>query len=95
MVLPPRVTHADMMTTSWRTAGPRRYGAATLCVLLNLRSLQGRMEVAASKPPSKPEEGWTGARLIPTTGIGGQDDQERRATSSLLAVTFTSPASTT
>ncbi|MHB8397794.1 MAG: stress response protein [Candidatus Limnocylindrales bacterium] len=42
--------------------------------------------MAALNPASKPEEGWTSARLIPTTGIGGQDDQERRATSSLLAV---------
>jgi hypothetical protein len=34
----------------------------------------------------KPEETWQPARLIPTTGIGGQDEQEQRATSSLLAV---------
>jgi hypothetical protein len=34
----------------------------------------------------KPEETWRRARLIPTTGIGGQDEQEQRATSSLLAV---------
>lgn len=32
------------------------------------------------------EDGWRPARLIPTTGIGGQDEQEERATSSLLAV---------
>jgi hypothetical protein len=31
-------------------------------------------------------DSWHEARLIPTTGIGGQDDQEQRATSSLLAV---------
>ena len=35
---------------------------------------------------TKPEETWRRARLIPTTGIGGQDEQEQRATSSLLAV---------
>jgi hypothetical protein len=35
---------------------------------------------------AKPEEAWRQARLIPTTGIGGQDEQEQRATSSLLAV---------
>src|SRR3954452_11233644 len=29
---------------------------------------------------------WRPARLIPTVGIRGQEDQERRATSSLLAV---------
>lgn len=31
-------------------------------------------------------EGWRPARLIPTVGIRGQDEQEKRATSSLLAV---------
>jgi hypothetical protein len=38
------------------------------------------------KAVPKPEETWHRARLIPTTGIGGQDEQEQRATSSLLAV---------
>jgi len=38
------------------------------------------------KAVPKPEEGWRAARLIPTTGIGGQEEQEQRATSSLLAV---------
>src|SRR2546422_890584 len=40
----------------------------------------------AAKAATKPEDGWRQARLIPTTGIGGQDEQEQRATSSLLAV---------
>src|SRR6476620_3210711 len=40
----------------------------------------------APKAMPKPEENWRRARLIPTTGIGGQDEQEQRATSSLLAV---------
>src|SRR6476620_3901026 len=40
----------------------------------------------APKAMPKPEENWRRARLIPTTGIGGQDEQEERATSSLLAV---------
>jgi hypothetical protein len=40
----------------------------------------------AAKAVTRPEEGWRQARLIPTTGIGGQDEQEERATSSLLAV---------
>ncbi len=40
----------------------------------------------APNPAAKPEEAWHQARLIPTTGIGGQDEQEQRATSSLLAV---------
>src|SRR4051812_5688573 len=30
--------------------------------------------------------GWQPARLIPTSGINGQDEAERRATSALLAV---------
>jgi hypothetical protein len=38
------------------------------------------------KVVAKPEEAWRQARLIPTTGIGGQDEQEQRATSSVLAV---------
>ena len=41
------------------------------------------MNGAAPKPM---EDGWPPARLIPTTGIGGQEEQEQRATSSLLAV---------
>jgi hypothetical protein len=41
---------------------------------------------AAAKPVTKPEDSWRTARLIPTTGIGGQDEQEQRATSTLLAV---------
>lgn len=32
------------------------------------------------------EDGWHPARLIPAVGIRGQDEQEKRATSSLLAV---------
>lgn len=39
-----------------------------------------------AKPGSNPEESWNQARLIPTSGIGGQGEQERRATSALLAV---------
>lgn len=42
--------------------------------------------MATPKATPKPEETWGRARLIPTTGIGGQDEQEMRATSSLLAV---------
>lgn len=47
----------------------------------------------ASAPVSAPkiEEGWHQARLIPTTGLGGQDEQEQRATSSLLAVMHAVP----
>ncbi len=33
-----------------------------------------------------PESSWNEARLIPTSGINGADEQERRATSALLAV---------
>jgi len=41
---------------------------------------------SAAKVATKPEDGWRPSRLIPTTGIGGPDEQEQRATSSLLAV---------
>ena len=41
---------------------------------------------SVARPAPKVEEAWHPARLIPTTGIGGQDEQEQRATSSLLAV---------
>src|SRR3954469_6486994 len=40
----------------------------------------------ASVIGSDPRESWQPARLIPTVGIRGQEEQERRATSSLLAV---------
>ena len=39
-----------------------------------------------AKTPAKPEDLWHEARLIPITSIGGQADQEQRATSALLAV---------
>ena len=34
---------------------------------------------------------WTAARLLPTVGIRGQEEQERRATSVLLAVMHAVP----
>ncbi|MEX1142456.1 MAG: hypothetical protein WD993_03650 [Thermoleophilaceae bacterium] len=37
------------------------------------------------------QEDWTPARLIPTVGIRGQEEQEKRATSSLLAVMHAVP----
>lgn len=47
---------------------------------------EGSMATAAKSAEERIEDGWHPARLIPTTGIGGQDEQEERATSSLLAV---------
>src|SRR3954451_5849449 len=44
------------------------------------------MAVGAKLAEERIEDAWRSARLIPTTGIGGQDEQEQRATSSLLAV---------
>ena len=44
------------------------------------------MATAPKPADERIEDGWHPARLIPTTGIGGQDEQEERATSSLLAV---------
>lgn len=35
---------------------------------------------------TNPEDGWMPARLIPTSGIKGADEQEKRATSALLSV---------
>ena len=43
------------------------------------------MAVARSKDDES-REGWRPARLISVAGIRGQDEQEQRATSSLLAV---------
>lgn len=34
------------------------------------------------------DETWHRARLIPTSGINGQEEAERRATSALLAVIY-------
>jgi len=45
----------------------------------------------AAQVVMRPEDGWRPSRLIPTTGIGGQDEQEQRATSSLLAVMSSVP----
>jgi hypothetical protein len=42
--------------------------------------------MAASAPAPNREDGWHPARLIPVAGIKGQEEQERRATSALLAV---------
>lgn len=39
----------------------------------------------------KGEDGWQPARLIPTSGIKGVDEQEKRATSALLAVMMAVP----
>ena len=36
-------------------------------------------------------DGWHPARLIPAVGIRGQEEQEKRATSSLLAVMHAVP----
>jgi hypothetical protein len=42
---------------------------------------QVKAKSPAVKAPAKPEDLWHEARLIPTTSIGGQADQEQRATS--------------
>ena len=48
------------------------------------------LENAAGEAKS-PADGWHPARLIPTVGIRGQEEQERRATSCLLAVMHAVP----
>lgn len=50
------------------------------------------MAVGTKLPDQRIEDSWHPARLIPTTGIGGQQEQEERATSSLLAVMAAVPA---
>ena len=42
-------------------------------------------------PSSLPEDRWLPARLIPTSGIKGVDEQEKRATSALLSVMMAVP----
>lgn len=42
--------------------------------------------MASQEPPTTGRETWHPARLLPTVGIKGQEEQERRATSALLAV---------
>lgn len=44
------------------------------------------MKERAAKGETMAENTWQPARLIPTSGINGQDEAERRATSALLAV---------
>lgn len=48
-------------------------------------------DLAAARDVSSPEDTWQRARLLPTVGIKGQEEQERRATSSLLAVMHAVP----
>lgn len=44
------------------------------------------MAVSTKIEQERPDDGWHPARIIPTSGIGGGHEQERRATSALLAV---------
>jgi hypothetical protein len=48
-------------------------------------------DASQSLTASPPDEEWHPARLIPTVGIRGQEEQEKRATSSLLAVMHAVP----
>lgn len=48
-------------------------------------------DLAAARDVSSAEDTWQRARLLPTVGIKGQEEQERRATSSLLAVMHAVP----
>lgn len=41
------------------------------------------MDGEAATLSGRPEDSWHPARLIPTTGIRGQEEQEKRATSCL------------
>src|SRR5262245_58444245 len=57
-------------------------GTYTMCHL----SLTWTSDRATSKGEQMSEANWQQARLIPTSGINGSDEAERRATSGLLAV---------
>lgn len=50
------------------------------------RSIFPCVAISAKTAAERPEDGWHPARIIPTSGIGGEQEQERRATSALLAV---------
>lgn len=49
------------------------------------------MPTVQNGKPTDAQEGWPVARLIPTAGIRGEEEREKRATSSLLAVIFAVP----
>ncbi len=49
------------------------------------------MAHASRGPETLPEDKWLPARLIPTSGIKGVDEQEKRATSALLSVMMAVP----
>src|SRR5262245_5717795 len=70
--------HGDVTTEGTTPWG----GTYTMCHL----SLTWTSDRATSKGEQMGEANWQQARLIPTSGINGSDEAERRATSGLLAV---------
>jgi hypothetical protein len=85
----PTVSQPPMQRSAGRLGGSARNRAVpprrSVCCSLTVR--RGGWDGGRAKPADdRIEDSWRGARLISTTGIGGQDDQEQRAASSLLAV---------
>jgi hypothetical protein len=83
VVTTPPLPAVDTQTTPLGDGGPAANGAisATTAVASAPQpklTRRGSIRMA--------EESWHEARLIPTSGINGADEQERRATSALLAV---------
>src|SRR5687768_12505104 len=56
------------------------------CAWLRLGSKVRRIPFAYLESSLMSDEKWHEARLIPTSGISGAEEQERRATSAVLAV---------
>lgn len=73
--------------SSWRSMTTRWTDTTSVSGLYGLG-----MATSTDTGPSRPEERWFPARIIPTSGIGGGPEQERRATSALLAVMKAVPA---
>jgi hypothetical protein len=76
-----------------RSADPRSGEARTICTgarAIGLCADASRyllfVAVDTNTEKRRPEDSWHPARIIPTSGIGGGREQERRATSALLAV---------
>lgn len=77
-------------TNVWRSVGAeclgRMSGASFAAWHAEMNAeLRSRMQLA-SRGGLVTEDNWQQARLIPTSGISGPDEAERRATSALLAV---------
>lgn len=83
-----RLTHNEAIVPSVTTTHNPSGGGSNPCRPRPLRAPTWVRVEDALAPKSAPteSEGWHPARLIPTAGIKQQEEQEKRATSALLAV---------